>query len=81
MKSKKTVRKYYALHWKPGYEFEYDYDTIPQLDVWVATVVEFKKKSDRDKYVDHWHGAEYIPASIAHKLIKQIGVEYYNSEV
>ena len=72
--TKKTNRKYYALHWKPGYEFEYDYDTIPKLDAQVATVVAFKKKRDRDEYVDSWHCAESIPASIAHKLINQIGV-------
>lgn len=77
----KTARKYYALHWKPGYELEYDYDMIPQLDAGVATVVAFKKKRDRDKYVDRRHSAESIPASIAHKLIKYIGVKYYNSEV
>lgn len=79
--ARKTVRNYYALHWNPGFEFEYDYDTIPKLDAWVATVVAFKKKRVRDEYVDHFHSAESIPASIAHKLIKQIGVEYYNSEV
>ena len=79
--AEKTVRKYYALHWKPHYEFNYDYNTILKLDAWVATVVSFNKKRDRDKYVDRWHSAESIPASIAHKLIKQIGVKYYNSEV
>lgn len=80
MKNEKTVRKYYALHWKSGFEFEYDYDTIPQLDVCVATVVAFKKKHDRDEYVDRWHNAESIPASIASKLVKYIGV-VYNEEV
>ena len=80
MKNNKTARKYYALHWKPGYEFEYDYDTIPRLDACVATVVAFNKKHDRDEYVDRWHNAESIPASIAHKLVKYLGV-VYNEEV
>ena len=78
--AKKTVRKYYALHWKEGCAFEYDYDTIPELDVCVASVVAFKKKQDRDEYVDRWHNAESIPASIARKLVKYLGV-VYNEEV
>lgn len=73
MKSKKTVRKFYALHWKAGFEFDYDYDTIPNLDVCVATVLSFKKKRHRDEYVDRWHRAEPIPASIARKLIRNCG--------
>lgn len=80
MKNKKTVRTYYALHWKSGFEFEYDYDTIPKLDACVANVIAFKKKHDRDDYVDRWHNAESIPASIARKLIKYIGA-VYNKEV
>lgn len=75
-----TIRKYYALHWKSGFEFEYDYDTIPAIDACVAMVVVFNKKQDRDEYVDRWHGAESIPASIARKLIKYIGA-VYNKEV
>lgn len=80
MKNKKTNRNYYALHWKPGYEFEYDYNTIIKLDVQVAIVIAFKKKRDRDNYVDCWHCAESIPASIACKLVKYLGV-VYNEEV
>lgn len=80
MKNKKTSRKYYALQWKSGFEFEYDYDTIPQLDVRVASVIAFKKKHDRDNYVYCWHSAESIPASIARKLVKYLGV-VYNEEV
>lgn len=80
MKNKKTVRKYYALHWKAGYEFEYDYKTIYDLEIPVATIVAFNKKHDRDEYVDRWHNAESIPASIASKLVKYIGV-VYNEEV
>lgn len=79
--TKNTTRKYYALHWKPKYEFNYDHNTILKLDAWVPTVVAFKKQRDRDKYVDRWHSAESIPASIARKLIRQLGVEYYNREV
>ena len=74
--TKKTDRNYYALHWKNGFEFEYDYDTIFELDVRVCSVVAFKKKHDRDKYVDRWHSAESIPASIALKLAKYIGIVY-----
>lgn len=74
--TKKTARKYYALSWKAGFEFEYDYDTIPELDVQVCSVVAFNKKHDRDKYVDRWHSVESIPASIAHKLAKYIGIVY-----
>ena len=73
---KKTARNYYALHWKPGWEFKYDYNTICDLKIPVATLVAFKKKHDRDEYVDSWHNAESIPASIAHKLVKYIGVVY-----
>ena len=78
MKNKKTACNYYALHWNEGFEFEYDYDTIPEIDtcVCVANVVVFKKKHDRDEYVDRWHNAESIPASIARKLVKYIGVVY-----
>lgn len=76
MKNKKTARNYYALIWKPGWEFEYDYNTICDLEIPVATIVAFKKKRDRDEYVDAWHNAESIPASIAHKLVKYIGVVY-----
>lgn len=71
----KFARKYYALHWYAGSEFEYDYDTIPNLDILVAAIVVFNNKSHRDQYVDRWHCAESIPASIAHKLIKN-GVSY-----
>lgn len=78
--AEKTVRKYYALHWKEGFAFEYDYDTIPELDASVATVIAFKKKQDRDEYVDRWHNAESIPASIVRKLVKYLGV-VYNEEV
>ena len=80
MKNKKTVRKYYALEWKSGLEFKYDYDTIPMIDACVAIIVVFNKKQDRDEYVDRWHDVESIPASIARKLIKYIGA-VYNKEV
>ena len=76
MKTDKTVRMYYALNWKSGYEFEYDYDTICDLEIPVAIIVAFNKKYVRDKYVDRWHSAESIPASIARKLAKYIGVIY-----
>lgn len=76
MKNKKTARNYYALNWKSGYEFEYDYKTICDLEIPVATLVAFKKKHYRNKYVDRWHSAESIPASIAHKLARYIGVVY-----
>lgn len=78
--TKKTARNYYALQWKEGYAFEYDYDTITKLDVRVASVIAFKKKHDRDNYVDCWHSAESIPSSIARKLVKYLGV-IYNEEV
>ena len=75
--TKKTARNYYALYWKDGYEFDYDYDTITKLDfIRVASVIAFKKKQDRDDYVDHRHNAESIPASIARKLAEYIGVVY-----
>ena len=76
MKNMKTAHHYYALNWKSGYEFEYDYKTICDLEIQVATLVAFNKKRDRDKYVDRWHTVESIPASIAHKLAKSIGVVY-----
>ena len=79
MKNKKTVRKYYALHWKDGCAFEYDYDTIPELGDCVAYVIAFKTKKERDYYVDRWHNAESIPYSIAHKLVKYLGF-IYNEE-
>lgn len=74
--TKKTARNYYALNWKAGYEFEYDYKTICDLEIPVATLVAFKKKRDRDMYVYCWHTVESIPASIARKLAKHIGVVY-----
>ena len=72
----KIARNYYALNWKSGHEFEYAYKTICDLEIPVATLVAFKKKRDRDKYVDRWHSAESIPASIARKLAKYIGIVY-----
>ena len=71
--TKKTARNYYALNWKEGSAF----DTITKLDfLRVANVIAFKKKQDRDDYVDHRHNAESIPASIARKLAEYIGVVY-----
>ena len=78
---KKTARNYYALHWKEGSAFQYDYDTITKLDfLRVASIIAFKKKQDRDDYVDHRHNAESIPASIARKLAEYIGVIYIKEE-
>lgn len=74
--TKKTARFYYALNWKSGYEFEHDYKTICDLEIPVAILVAFKKKRYRDKYVDCWHSAESIPASIARKLAEYIDVVY-----
>lgn len=67
MKNEKTARNYYALNWK---------QTIADPEIEVATLVAFKKKHYRDKYVDRWHSAESIPASYARKLAKYIGVVY-----
>ena len=74
--TKKTARNYYALNWKSGCEFEYDYKTICDIEIPVATLVAFKKKRYRDAYVDRWHSAESIPASIARMLARHIGVVY-----
>lgn len=77
MKTDKTARNYYALHWKEGSAFKYDYDTITKLDfLRVASVIAFKKKQYRDDYVDHQHNAVSIPASIARKLAEYIGIVY-----
>ena len=76
MKTDKTPRNYYALNWKPVYEFESVYKNFCDPEIEVATLLAFKKKHDRDKYVDRWHSAESIPASMARKLAKYIGVVY-----
>lgn len=79
--AEKTVRNYYALNWKSGYEFEYDYNTICDLEIPVAIIVAFNKKRYRDAYVDRRHSAESIPASIARKLARHIGAVYIEGDM
>lgn len=71
-----NTRKYYALLWLKGYEFEFDYDTLPKLETPVANIVVFTKKRNRDDYVDSRHCCESIPAVIARKMIRN-GVSYF----
>lgn len=70
------TRKWYALHWRKGYEFECAYNTIPEMPVEVAYVLIFGSKESRDEYVDRWHSAESVSAPIATRLIR-MGVSHY----
>ena len=62
------ARQYYALSWYPSCAYQYDDDTIRDIDFVVADIIIFDSKAERDEYVADESYVEAISARRAYRI-------------